>query len=306
VIPTLDRRRVTVSAGEMAYVDVGDGPAVVLVHGFPTSSHLWRREAWLFAQRMRVIAPDLMGYGESDKPTGVDLSELAQAGYVEELLAALGVEEVAVVGHDIGGGVAQLLALGGRVRVRAMGLLDSVCFDAWPNQGVRMLQDALPDQHTAPFVEDVVRLALDLGVAHGAALEPDVVETYLQPWTRDPPAFFRAARAITGRGLAGREADLAALDVPALILWGEEDPYLPVELAERLGETMDQATVALLPGCSHFVTEDAPQTVGPLLFEFLRARYLGERHGHAAREPVLVYLERPAEPFFDRGSGEER
>jgi dihydrodipicolinate reductase len=66
------------------------------------------------------------------------------------------------------------------------------------------------------------------------------------------------------------------------------------ELAERLGEVLPECTVALLPGCSHFVTEDAPQTVGPLILEFLRSRYLGESHshGHEAGQ-VQVYLERP-------------
>ena len=63
-----ERRRTAVSGGQLAYVDVGDGPPVLLVHGFPTSSYLWRREMWLLAQRMRVVAPDLLGYGESGKP----------------------------------------------------------------------------------------------------------------------------------------------------------------------------------------------------------------------------------------------
>src|SRR5207253_1449140 len=83
---SLERKRIRISAGEMAYVDMGEGRPVVLLHGFPTSAHLWRREAWLLAQRMRVLVPDLMGYGESDQPLDAELSERAQAGYVGELL----------------------------------------------------------------------------------------------------------------------------------------------------------------------------------------------------------------------------
>jgi pimeloyl-ACP methyl ester carboxylesterase len=109
---------------------------------------------------------------------------------------------------------------------------------------------------------------------------------------------------VDGKGLAGRETELAALDVPTLIIWGEEDPFLPVELGERLGEIIDGAMVALLPGCSHFVTEDAPQTVGPLIYEFLRSRYLRQPHGHVESGPVPISLHRPKEGgFFDMDEG---
>jgi pimeloyl-ACP methyl ester carboxylesterase len=161
---------------------------------------------------------------------------------------------------------------------------------------VRMIQAALPEQETAPFVEEILRAAFDLGIAHQSRIEPGVVEGYIEPWKQDPAAFFRAIRSLTGKGLAGRDAELAGLDIPALIIWGEEDPYLPAELAERLGDAIPFSTVALLPGCSHYVTEDAPQTVGPLVYEFLRLRYLGESHGHGPYGgPVRVFLERPDE-----------
>jgi 2-hydroxymuconate-semialdehyde hydrolase len=121
----LDRKRARVSGGELAFVDMGDGPPVLLLHGFPTSSILWRREIWLFAQRMRVIAPDLLGYGESDKPSEADLSELGQEVYVRELLEQLEVRDLAVVGHDIGGVIAQLLALDAEeLDVRMLVLMD--------------------------------------------------------------------------------------------------------------------------------------------------------------------------------------
>ena len=294
----LERKRIGLSVGEMAYVDMGDGPPVLLLHGFPTSADLWRREAWLIAQRMRVIVPDLMGYGQSDKAAEADLSEPAQAAYARELLERLGIDELAVVGHDIGGAVAQMLALDGELRVRAMVLLDSACFDAWPVEGVRMTQAVLPEQETGPFVEDILRAAFVLGIAHQNRIEPGVIDAYIEPWKDDPAAFFRAVRSLTGKGLVGRDTELAGLEIPALIIWGEDDPFLPAELAERLGEAIPLSTIALLPGCSHFIPEDAPETVGPLVYEFLRLRYLGESHGHGPHSgPVRVFLERPDEGF---------
>jgi 2-hydroxymuconate-semialdehyde hydrolase len=301
-----ERRRARVSGRVLAYADLGEGPPVLLLHGFPTSSYLWRREAWLLAQRMRVIAPDLLGYGESEKPEGADLSEPAQAGYLRELLAQLDVDALAVVGHDVGGGLAQLLALDGGVTVESLVLIDSVCFDAWPIEGVRMLQDATPGQETAEFVDGVVRLTFDLGMRHRERLSEDDLQAYLEPWRRDPQAFFRAVRGISGNGLAGRDEELATLDVPTLVLWGEEDPFLPVELAERLGDLLPGSTTGLLPGCSHFLTEDASQTVGPLVYEYLRSQYLRDSHSHAPTGPVPVFLHRPpghAVSEIDAGEG---
>jgi 2-hydroxymuconate-semialdehyde hydrolase len=292
----LERKRIRISAGEMAYVDMGEGRPVVLLHGFPTSAHLWRREAWLLGQRMRVIVPDLMGYGDSDQPSDAELSEGAQAGYVGDLLAALDIHELAVVGHGVGGAIAQILAIEGEPKVRALVLLDSVCFQDWPTEAVRMAKAVGPEPETAESAEEIVRSTLALGMAHRDRLAEEDMAAYLRPWRRDPAALFRAARGLTGRAVSGREGELGDLDLPVLIIWGEADPFLPSELAERLGEAIPGSTVALLPGCSHFVNEDAPQVVGPLIYEYLRARYLNERHDHGG-EPVTVLLERPPAGF---------
>jgi 2-hydroxymuconate-semialdehyde hydrolase len=291
-----ERRRAATAGGEMAYVDaaVSEGPAVVLLHGFPTSSHLWRREIGLLAPRFRVIAPDLLGYGASEKPEDADLTEPAQAGYVGELLRQLGIERAALVGHHIGGAVAQMLALDGPVEAAALVLMDTLCFEAWPVAGVGMVPGTAGEEETAELVEEVLRGVFALGIGHQRLVTTEMLDGYRRPWLDDPPAFFRAARQISGRGLAGREAELAELDLPALLIWGEEDPFLPAALGERLQDVIPGASLALLPGCSHFVTEDAPSTVGPLVHEYLRTRYLQDAHRHAAPGgPVPVYLERP-------------
>ncbi len=232
---TLEKREAGVSAGTMAYFDAGEGRPVLFLHGFPTSAHLWRNVAPLVAPRARAIAPDLIGYGDSEKPEDAPLDIRAQARYVRELLDLLGVDEFAVVGHDIGGGAAQLLAAEGGVRTLV--LIDSVSFESWPVEGVRVLQGARPDQVDAEFVEQVVRLAFDLGMGHRDRLADEDLEEYLRPWREDPPALLRAARAIDGKGLAGTESLLASLGVPAFVLWGEDDPPTSRPTGPRSWET---------------------------------------------------------------------
>lgn len=299
----LEKKRIRVSGGELAYADEGDGPAVLLLHGFPTSSHLWRDLVPILAPRFRAIAPDLLGYGDSEKPDDPRaLAIRAQAAAMRELLSALDVEELAVVGHDIGGGVAQLLALEGGVRTLA--LIDSISFDSWPIEGVKMLQEARPEQVDEEFARGVVGVALGIGMSEPKMLQDEDREEYVRPWLADPMAVIRAARGIDGAGLVGTEGALAALDARTLVVWGEDDPYQPAELAERLGEVIPGATVALIPGCSHFVTEDAPDAVLPLISEYLRVHHLGESHQHhEGPTPVElgVSLERPEQPSTPEG-----
>ena len=115
------------SGGQLAYLDVGDGDPVLLLHGFPSSSATWHELAPALARRFRVIAPDLLGHGLSDRPTHAPLDLRAQARYVRELVDHLGLGRLAIVGHGHGGGVAQLLALEG-ADVGAMVLVSTVAF----------------------------------------------------------------------------------------------------------------------------------------------------------------------------------
>lgn len=291
---TLERRRARTAGGEIAYVDEGDGPPVVLLHGFPTSMHMWRDLVPMLAPRSRVIAPDLLGYGDSAKPDDPSAMTIrAQARAVRELLAQLDVETFAAVGHDIGGGVAQLLAL--EAGVAALVLVDSIAFDSWPIEGVRLIQAAAPDQVTEEFVRGLVDVTFDLGMRRPDRLTPEDRAEYMRPWLGDPMALVRAARGIDGEGLVGTEPRLAELDARALVVWGEDDPFQPAEIAERLGEALMGATVAVLPGCSHYVTEDAAETVLPLISQYLGLHYLRESHRHAGPLPVElgVSFDRP-------------
>ena len=299
----LERTKTRISEGNIAYADLGEGPPVVMVHGFPTSADLWTSEAMLLASRMRVIAPDLLGYGESDKPETADISIETQARYLGELMDELGIGDFAVVGHGIGGGIAQLLALDRGAK--ALVLIDSVILDTSPEEVVQTLQEQVMAQEQPDFIENVIRVTFDMGVEHKGKMDEGLLEAFIQPWRDDPAAFLRAGRSLGREGLEKRHRELAERDIDALVIWGEDDPFLSSELAERLGETLQRATVALLPACGHFVTFDAPHTVGPLMFEWLRQQYLGERHDPEHTGPVPVVLEtRPdAQPEPDGDAG---
>jgi len=288
-----EKRRVRIPAGELAVVDAGDPEArpVVLLSGGLTSSYLWRQVVPLLAPWMRVIVPDLLGAGESESPAGADLGLGAHAANVRALLGELGVESFALAGHGRGGGIAQLVAIGGGVE--ALVLIDSVAFDAWPSRTILEMRERLGDGVDDAFVRSWLQTLFDRGMGHRERLSEADLDEYRRPFEGPDGVerFVRVASDLDGRGLVDIEPRLTELEIPALVLWGEDDAYLPAELAERLGEALPRAAVALLPGCGHFLLEDAPETVAPLLFQWLRSQYLGISHAHE-EGPVTVTLGR--------------
>lgn len=298
------RARFRTSGGELAYTDIGEGPVVLLLHGFPLWSYEWREFIPLFASRFRVIAPDLLGYGDSDKPDDVPLHIRAQAGYVRELLGGLGVDGYAVVGHGTGGGVAQLLALDGE-GVQAMVLLDAIAFDRWPAEGTREAQERAAELlPSGELAAAVVRTSIDVGAASRARIADEVVERYVAPFSSDAASFFRALRSLDGEGLAGREAELARIEYPVLILWGEEDPFYAPAVGELLNEAMPSSALGLLPGCGHFIVDEAADTIGPMISEYLRARWLHAPHGHGDTSGVVMLQLEKRPPWVDLAEAE--
>ncbi|HEY6678430.1 MAG TPA: alpha/beta hydrolase [Actinomycetota bacterium] len=290
----LQRRRARVSGVDMAFIEEGDpeNPAVVFIHGFPTSSFLWREFVPLFAPWTHVIAPDLLGCGNSGMPEEGDLHIRAQAGYIRELLEGLGVDRFAVVGHGHGGGIAQLLAVDGGVE--AMVLVDSIAFDAWPSETTRALQRSAPEDQREVVVREAFNAFLRRAMAKPERCTDDLRDAYLAPFLGQEGvrAFFRGIDAADGLGLIGREDELARLGCPTLILWGEEDPYLSMEVGERLNDAIPTSSLAVLPGCSYLLPEDAPETIAPLAFDYLRSKYLGQPHAHGEPGAVPISLER--------------
>ena len=282
-------RRFTTASGQMAYLDEGDGPAVVLVHGFPTSSFLWREFVPLLAGRSRVIVPDLLGSGDSTVSEGVSLDLRTQADAVAALLADLGVDRFAVVGHGVGGGVAQLLALDD-LGADAMVLLDAVAFDAWPWPLLDAARQA--DVMSDADMEMSIRSSIEAGLPHGSRLPDAVLDGYVRPWrTGDGGArFARVLAGLDGTGLAEREQELADIAFPVLILWGEDDPFLPAggrRTPQRGDALFHPGTLAGLRafpaggGSRHDRADDRRVPAGALPDGAPRTRP-EERRGHAA------------------------
>ena len=266
-------RQTVVELGDrfLSYVDLGTGRPVVMLHGIPTWSFLWSALAPALALTHRVLVPDLLGYGYSDRRDCFDRSVSRQAEVVDAWMDRLGVVDAVVVAHDVGGGVAQHLAVRFPRRVGRLCLMDSVCYDAWPLEV--MLQLGHPGAVRKLSAEAVQRLLkLAMRRAAFARAPPDgVIEGLLAPYATEAGkvSLVRNAVSLNTNHTLEVAPRLGHLGVPVLILWGEDDGFLPPKYGERLAWDIPGARYVKVPGAKHFVMWDAPHMVATELFRFL-------------------------------------
>lgn len=257
----------------VSYVDEGSGPPVVLLHGIPTWGYLWHQQLPALSRSCRVLAPDLLGYGFSDKREGIDRSIRRQAAAIDAWLEFLGIEGATVVGHDIGGGVAQILALRYPQRVARLCLINSVCYDSWPVEMV--LQLGHPDMNkrvSAAVLQRLLRLSLGrMGFSSRAAASASL-EGLLAPWATEVGArsLSRNAAALDPNQTLELVPQLARITVPCMILWGVDDTaFQPVRWGERLAWDIPSAGLVRLERAKHFAMLDRPDEVNAALLAFM-------------------------------------
>jgi len=263
----------------LAYDRTGDGPPVVLLHGWPGSRTDYRDVVPLLADAADVVVPDLRGFGESDThpvPPDEGYTAAAQARSVTGLLDELGLGPVVLAGYDIGSRIAQTVASQSPERVRAL-----VVTPPMPGAGQRLLR---PDVLTEFWYQNFHRLDLSARLLDG---DRDAVRTYLEHfWTHwsgpsytpasadldrlaetyaRPGAFtasigwYRQGPGILARGLAEQPpAPEDRLPVPTRVLWPAHDPLFPSAWGDRLGEFFADVAVTPLPDSGHFVPLEAP------------------------------------------------
>lgn len=269
------KRKIRTFAGDIAYLRQGQGPAVLLLHGIPSSSYLWRDVIDPLSATFEVLAPDLLGYGDSDKRLDADLSIAAQARYMVAFMETLGVHQAAVIGHDIGGGVAQLMAVDEPQRVARLILIDSAVDNNWPVPVIARLKEAAWD-HIMVNID--MRKGLREGLEKGMATPGRVTDEVVDEWTRPfqdlggRRAYLRAARALNNRDLLSRSKHIEEIETPTLILWGANDAFLEPRWAEVLQRKLRNSTVEIIDPGGHFLPLDRPDAVVEVVTRFLMTR----------------------------------
>ena len=250
----------------------GKGDPLILLHGFPASSHLWRDVVPELPAGHRVVVMDLLGYGRSDRPGEHEVSIAAHAARVLGLADALKITRFAVAGHDLGGGIAQYLAVHHPERVSRMALVSSVGLDAWPPREFKMARAAIPFARKMPAkpLMNQLRRALKRAYEeeeHGA----HSVDMYLRPFESPggKDALISHVAALDPAETMALAPRLKEIAVPTAIIWGADDPFIEPALGTALQKAIPKATLSILPDVMHYPPETAPESVAEILASWL-------------------------------------
>lgn len=266
-------RRFLADGGEIAWDRLGNGPAVVMVHGTPWSSWVWRRVATRLADRFCVHVFDLLGYGESEQRAGQDLSLAAQASRLAALLDHWQLQRPAVVAHDIGGAIALRALLLHRRAMSGLALIDVVALRPWGSPFYRLVREheAIFDELPAPIHEGVLRAYV--GTAQPRPLDRGVEDRLVAPWLspEGQAAFYRQIAHGDERDTDEIEPLYDQIDIPTTVVWGELDPWLPVARGAALADRIPGARWHVLEGAGHLVQEDDAERLYDLLADHLES-----------------------------------
>ena len=281
----------------------GSGPLIVLVHGITGRSEQWVPVMDALGDRYTLLAPDLLGHGESAKPRG-DYSLGAYASGIRDLLIALNAEPATIVGHSLGGGIAMQLAYQFPERCNRLVLMSSggIARDVHP-----LLRAAsLPGSEIVlPLItnERVLRLGQAVGRALGVIglqAGSDIAEGargYASLGDRDArEAFLHTVRAVIdpmGQRISGLDRLYLAEALPSLIVWGANDPIIPPHHGEIAHDAMPESRLELIEGAGHFPQVTHAAKVARLLSDFMESTTGAEIEAEDMRELVLARMAEP-------------
>jgi len=275
-----DIQQVTIHGHERAFVMAGSGPALLLLHGLGCDHTTWEPVIRALAKRFTVIAPDLLGHGSSDKPRA-DYSVGGYANGMRDLLTVLGIDRATVVGHSLGGGVAMQFAYQYPERTERLVLVASGGFGPEVTPLIRVI--TTPGFHevmgvlTLPVLRQIgtvgMRALARTGLPRTRDLSEvaDIFESFTDPRTR--AAIRHVVRAVVDwKGQIITMSDRAYLtsDIPMCVIWGEDDPVIPVEHAGVARVVAPTARIEIVPNAGHFPHKDHPERFVKIVNEFVR------------------------------------
>ncbi|GAA1933383.1 alpha/beta fold hydrolase [Nocardioides hwasunensis] len=285
-----------------AYVITGSGPVVLLLHGLGCDHTTWAPVIARLARTHTVLAPDLLGHGESDKPRA-DYSVGGYANGMRDLMTVLGIDTATVVGHSFGGGVAMQFAYQFPERTERLVLVGSGGLGPEVTPAIRAI--TTPGFHqvmgalAVPGVRHATTAALKLlsrsGVRHLRDLD-EVAAIYdsLQD-ARTRAAIRHVVRAVVDwKGQIITMADRAYLTeaMPMCVVWGADDQVIPVAHASNAGTLAPSARVEIIPDAGHFPHKDHPERFVRIVRDFIRttepSRHDRERWRELLEEGALV------------------
>ncbi len=267
----MESKTLEVDGIRMRWEENGEGRPVILLHGIPTSPSLWRHVVAHLPQA-RCLAWEMVGYGASiPEGRGRDISVRRQAEYLLGWIQALGLEEPILVGHDLGGGVAQIAAVSDPRRFAGLVLMNAICYDSWPIPMVKMMRaaGALAEKLPKGLFRLIFKQFIHMGHDRAGPAEESVQEHWAHYDQADSAAaFVRQIRSLDVRDTLAVSGRLPELGLPTRLVWGAADRFQKIGYGYRLAHDL-KAPLTRIEGGKHFVPEDYPEEVARTIGELL-------------------------------------
>lgn len=259
----------------IAYVDEGDGPPLLLLHGWPTSSFLYRKITPVLAKHHRVVVPDLPGFGASSKPVDRDYSFSLFASVLDALVDRLELDNLGLVVHDLGGPIGMHWALHRRARITRLAILNTLLYPEFDPTVIEFVMTLMDETKREGLVsDDGLREVLRIGVSDPDALSAEAFDGITAPFTTadDRRALAAAGFGLHPDGFADIARLLPDLRTPVLGLYGRDDRILPdvADTFARVRRDIPHAQIEELPGAGHFLQEEVPEDIAQRLVAFFR------------------------------------
>jgi pimeloyl-ACP methyl ester carboxylesterase len=276
-------RTVETPSGRISYACAGSGPIALFVHGVVLNKHLWRHQLAKLSDIRHCVAVDLLAHGDTEIAPNQDVSVTANAKMLKEVLDALKIDRVDLVGNDSGGGIAQIFAALNPERVRTLTLTNCDTHDNWPPEAFKPFVEmvkagGLRDTLNTMLTDKAIFRspgALGLAYERPESVTDEDIETYLRPLVRTEQRTLDLQRfvvAFDNKHTRVIEPKLRELRASTLIVWGTDDVYFPVKWAHWLAETIPGAKPPVeLKGARIFFPEERPDKFNRLLRDHLQA-----------------------------------
>jgi pimeloyl-ACP methyl ester carboxylesterase len=264
---------VQIGSKKIRYIDAGSGIPLVFIHGFGSSVFSWRKNIEPISRHHRVCAPDLPGFGYSDKPLDADYSIDAYADFIVQFMDHLHIRQAILVGHSLGGGIALLTSLKYPSRVKALVLLDAEAYPITPPLMLRVAK--LPVIRSVihrAIGEWVVRISLKRSYYDHSLITDSLVDEYYRPFLTEngKAAPIRVLQAMDFEKLKDLPRRYRRIRKKVLIIWGKEDRISRIHLAHKLKKDLPYARLKIIPASGHLVQEEKSEFVNRAILNFVR------------------------------------
>lgn len=264
---------ITVEGIKLHYLEEGSGKTVLLFHGWPTSSFLWRKVIGEIAKKNRVIAIDLPGFGLSDKPLDASYSFRFYSKILDSFLAALKIDKLSLAIHDLGGPIGLYWACNNLERVEKLAFLNTIVYPELSWAVVAFVMAC-----KLPIVSSILaspwglKMSMKVGICDSSQLTEEAIKGYQEPFQSQISrrVLLKTGYSLHPKGLEEIAQKLPSLKIPIQILYGDGDRILPdvAKTMQRVQKDLPQAKVKVLNNCGHFLQEEQPKEVAEVLSNF--------------------------------------